>query len=95
MQKPKVDLLIDNAIELITGIEVRFGRRNHLDQGSIDRRNGRIVEQHRPRDSRGHLKMAQVVRGIEAVERTIPQLVEIQVVLLLWIIMSTEHEDAR
>lgn len=83
------------AVNAFAGFQVDLGRGQHFDAGRAQRRQRGVLEQHSPRDGVGHLEMAQVVRRVKAVKRSVAQLVERQVMLLLWMVVGAQHEHAR
>src|SRR5262245_62100691 len=79
-----------DSIEHSAGFEISLRGCNHIHARPVDRLNHRIAEQAYPRDRQRCLKVTQVIRRIETVERAFAELVKIQVMLLLGIIMRRE-----
>ena len=59
------------------------------------RRDGGVAEQRRAGNRVRHLEMAEMVGRVEAVERAVAELVELEVVPLARVVDRAEHEDAR
>ena len=52
------------------------------------------MEEHGAGERRRHLEVAEVVGGVEAVDRPLAELVEVEVVPLARVLDGAEHEDA-
>ena len=64
-------------------------------RGAPMRRDRGVAEERGAGDGGRHLEVAEVVGGVEAVDRPLAELVEVEIVPLARVLDGAEHEDAR
>src|SRR5436190_22210597 len=69
-------------VQDLSGLEIPFRGGDHVDAGSVQRRDRRIPEDCGTSNRERHFEVTKVIRPIETVERPRSQLVERQIMLL-------------
>ena len=83
------------AVDHGTSLKVNLGRGNHFNTRPAQRCQRRITEEHGACNRIGHFEVAQVIRGVETIERPGAHFVKRQIVLLLGVVVCAQHKHAR